>query len=51
MRTLHQPQRGCIYCEEVDGLTVDTLLDQLDWDFIEDTNNPAYDDEHYPDEE
>jgi len=40
-----------LYCEEVEGLTTDTLIEQLDWDFIDATEDPAFDDEHFPDEE
>lgn len=40
-----------LYCDEVPGMTLDTMVEQLDWDFIEDTEDPAYDDAHFPDEE
>lgn len=42
---------AALYCNEVPDMTMETMMDQLDWDFINDTEDPAYDDEHFPDEE
>ena len=40
-----------LYCNEIPGMNMDDMLDQLDWEFIEGTEDDTFANDKFPDEE
>ena len=50
-RSMDPNKVAAVYCSEIPGMTLDEMVEQLDYDFIESTKDPEFDDDATTSEE